>query len=93
MQLQFTVINKADENVTISYKTGTWKMDFPIEIDDSQPQVALTYNKEKTLHFNASSKDGTQQLFLNGKQEYVLDPNGASDFKGFVVHKEGKISG
>lgn len=89
MQLQFTVVNKAEENITISDKTGTWKMDFPIESDDSQPQVAMTYNKEKTLIFNASSQDGSQELLINGQKEFVLDPNTATGLKGFVVHKEG----
>ena len=39
IQIQFTVINKAGRNVTISDKTGTWKMDFPVENEESQPQV------------------------------------------------------
>ena len=87
-QLEFTVINKADKNITISDSTGTWKMDFPVENED-RPQVAMTYNKDKVLRFNASSKDGKEQLLLNGMTEFVLDPSMAQNFKGFVVHREG----
>ena len=64
-------------------------MDFPVESEDSQPQVALTYNKEKTLRFNASSKDGKEELYINGEKEFILDPLMAATFKGFVVHKQG----
>ena len=63
-------------------------MDFPVENED-RPQVAMTYNKDKVLRFNASSKDGKEQLLLNGMTEFVLDPSMAQNFKGFVVHREG----
>lgn len=64
-------------------------MDFPVENEENQPQVALTFNKGKALQFNASSKDGKEQLYLNGEKVFVLDPSNAATFKGFVVHKEG----
>lgn len=65
-------------------------MDFPVENED-QPQVAMTYNKEKRLKFKASSKDGKEKFLLNGEKEFVLDPARAESFKGFVVHREGRF--
>ena len=64
-------------------------MDFPVENDD-KPQIVMTYNKDKVLRFNASSKDGKEQLLLNGMNEFILEPSMAQSFKGFVVHREGK---
>lgn len=92
----FTVLNKANENITIIDKTGVWKMDFPADTEDQFPQIALSFKKQIvfTAHATGASSSGgnqgsEEQLYINGVKELTIDANSISSIKGLVVHKEG----
>ena len=63
-------------------------MSFPTESEDSQPQVAMTFNKDKSLKLTARSSSG-EFLYINGEIEYILGPN--MQTKGLVIHREGLL--